>query len=66
MIINFKKLCNHSPRQSDNIVCLTSFIFEKEENLWRQKMYDKGFDFLYAVNLFDSNGDTYTVAKIQF
>jgi len=66
MIINFEKLCNHSSGQSDNIVCLTSFIYKTEENLWRQKMYDKGFDFLYEVNLFDSCGNTYTVAKIQF
>ena len=66
MIINFKKLCNHSSRQSENIVCLTSFMYKKEENSWRQKMYDKGFDFLYDINLFDSNGNTYTVAKIQF
>ena len=29
-------------------------------------MYDKGFDFLCDINLFDSNGDIYTVAKIQF
>ena len=66
MIINFEKLCNYSSRQSDNIVCLTSFMYKKEENLWRQKMYDKGFDFLYEVNLFDSSGNIYTVAKIQF
>ena len=66
MIINFEKLCNHSSRQSDNIVCLTSFMYKKEENLWKQKMYDIGFDFLYEVNLFDSSGNTYTVAKIQF
>ena len=66
MIINFEELCNHSSRQSDSIVCLASFIYEKEEKVWRQKMYDKGFDFLCDINLFDSNGDTYTVAKIQF
>jgi len=66
MIINFEKLFNHSSRQSGNIVCLNSFMYKKEENMWRQKMYDKGFDFLYEVNLFDSCGNTYTVAKIQF
>ena len=66
MIINFEKLRNHSPEQSSNIVCLTSHMYEKEENVWRQKMYDKGFNFLYDVNLFDVNGATCTIAKIQF
>lgn len=66
MIINFENLCNHSPGQSNNIVCLRSYVYKKEEEVWKQKMYDMGYDFLVDVVLFNSAGNSYTVAKIQF
>jgi hypothetical protein len=66
MIINFEKFRNHSPEQSNNIVCLKSFIYKKQEDVYRQRLYDMGFDFLVDINLFDSDGNIYTVAKIQF
>ena len=66
MIINFEKLCDHSPEQSNNIVCLSSFIYKKHEAVWRQHLCDMGFDFLVDINLFDSDENIYTVAKMQF
>ena len=66
MIIDFEKLCNHSPEQSNNIVCLSSFIYKKQEDIYKQRLYDMGFDLLVNLKVFDSSGDSYTVAKIQF
>ena len=66
MIINFEKLCDHSPEQSNNIVCLSSFIYKKHEDIYKQRLYDMGFDLLVSLKVFDSSGDSYTVAKIQF
>ena len=49
MIINFEKFRNHSPEQSNNIVCLKSFIYKKQEDVYRQRLYDMGFDFLVDI-----------------
>jgi len=66
MIINFEKLRNHSPEQSNNIVCLSAFIYEKHEDIYKQRLYDMGFDMIVNLKAFNASGDSYTVAKIQF